>query len=439
MLLSFHSHRSLKICALGCIFVCIFLFLPIELLPNNHSLFGRSPGAHAQGTVHDSLFELRSQIQGYKTRIEENAGELRSLRDALALIEIRKKKLALEKALTGAHLADTELRLDSIEEHIAEQVRRIQRERRVLAELLQDIDVSHKRRVYLALSSSTFSNFFDAVRGVELLHNTIRQTVQLVREEQQGLERQKKDLMKNSRELILLHELEVRQDLALQAEDMEKKALGAYTVKRGTLFEDLLRRAELATVSLQEEFFNREGVGKALALTEAYARAEVLTKQVGIRPEFLLALVAQESRFGRSQGSGNWKNDMEASQWPAFLIIVQKLGLNPDTVPVSKKPSYGWGGALGPAQFLPLTWLGHEDGVRELTGHTLPSPWNIDDAFAGAALKLAQAGAAAKTPNAERKAALIYFAGENWDNPAFAFYADSILELAEDIEKELKL
>ena len=39
---------------------------------------------------------------------------------------------------------------------------------------------------------------------------------------------------------------------------------------------------------------------------------------------------------------------MDPAQWPGFLTIVQRLGLNPDNVPVSKKPPYGWGGALGP-------------------------------------------------------------------------------------------
>ncbi|MDO8558406.1 MAG: hypothetical protein Q7S09_04455 [bacterium] len=395
--------------------------------------------AYADQTLHDSLFELRSQIQGYKTRIEESSQEVRSLQDAVLLIETRKKKLSLEKSLTQFSIADTGQRSADIDRKISEYMKRIARERGMLAELLRDIDTSQKRRVHLVLSASNFSSFFDTVHSTELVHRAVRESVGLIREEQRNLDRQKRSLQKQSHELILLHELELRQESALFQEDIRKKAIGAYTQKRGVLYQDLLRRAELASVSLQQEFFDREGVGRELSLAEAYAHAETLTRRVNIRPAFLLALVAQESRFGASQGSGNWKDDMEPSQWPGFLIIVQKLGLNPDTVPVSKKPSYGWGGAMGPAQFLPLTWLGYEDGIKELTGHALPSPWNIDDAFAGTALKLAQAGASEKTEATERKAALIYFAGENWDNPAFAFYADSILELAGDIEKELKL
>ena len=41
---------------------------------------------------------------------------------------------------------------------------------------------------------------------------------------------------------------------------------------------------------------------------------------------------------------------------PVFAVIAQTLGFNPDDLPVSRKPWYGWGGAMGPAQFIPSTW-----------------------------------------------------------------------------------
>lgn len=418
--------RRLQVIRYGvCVlFVYVFLFVGV---------------VNADEQLRDSLFELQAQIQGYKTRIEESAGEIKTLAQTAELIEMRRKKILLEQALTRVSLDENGTQLTAAQRLVVEHAEHIARERAIIGQLLQDMQTQNARRLIQALSLASFSFFFDTVRASELVHNAVRESVRAVREEQKILELQKSRLQKKREELVLLHEVQVRQELALADEDTRKKSLRAYTGKRAAIFEELLHRSELTAGELQEEFFVQEGVGKKLSLSEAYVRAESAAKKLSIRTAFLVALLAQESHYGAQQGTGSWRKDMDPTQWPGFLTIVQRLGLDPDRAPVSKKPAYGWGGALGPTQFLPLTWLGYEEGIKTLTGHGLPSPWNIDDAFAGAALKLSEAGANAKTVSAERKAALMYFAGGNWKNPAFAFYADSILELAKEIEKELTL
>jgi membrane-bound lytic murein transglycosylase B len=387
--------------------------------------------------LRDSLFALRAQIQGYEDRISQSLNEVKTVSDAQGLMDMRRKKLSLEKALTQNSIDAAQGNIADINRAIASSAQKIASQRIIMAELLRDMDHSEKSNWQIFASGSTLSSIFDAVRNAELVHNSVRETVRAVREEQGALAQKRNDLEKRREEAILYQELQMREEFALQEEIARQKALHEYAGKRTQIFQDLLRRSELATSSLQQEFFDREGVGKAMPFAEAWNRADAVAKQLGIRTALLLALVAQESRFGEHQGSGNWKDDMHPSQWAALQQIAQGLGLDLDAIPVSKKPDYGWGGALGPAQFLPSTWLIYEDGIRRITGHTFPSPWNIDDAFAGAALKLAEAGATSKTAQAERKAALMYFAGENWDNPAFGFYADSILELAQEMEAEM--
>lgn len=415
------SHRFRWCCA--CL-LCVFLFLP---------------DVHAGQDVHDSLFELQSQIQGYRTRIEDNLKEATSLDASLELVETRKKKLALEKSLTRLELERVSGDLTALGRRIAQHIRLISRERELLRHLLQNLDITPSRRFAVALLGSSLTGMFDEVRGLERVHDALQDATRVLRQEQRELAAQRKNLEKKQEIVALLHESQLRQEFALQEEDERLANLQRYTRKQKVLFEELLRRSELSSIVLQEKFFKQEGVGREIPLREAYARAENVTKRIGIRPTLLLAVVAQESRFGAQQGTGNWQEDMDPAQWQAFLQIVQRLGLNPDAVPVSKKPSYGWGGALGPAQFLSTTWLSHEAAIREMTGNALPSPWNVDDAFAGVALKLAEGGATARTLPAERQAALRYFAGDNWDNPAFGFYGDSIISLTRSIEQELQM
>jgi len=149
-------------------------------------------------------------------------------------------------------------------------------------------------------------------------------------------------------------------------------------------------------------------------------------------------------------GTGNWLADMyqcyvrlgkpsrAEAEKAAFFQIVAKLGLDPNTVKVSREPNYGCGGALGPAQFLPTTWLGYEDEVSRLTGHNPANPWNIEDAFMASALKLAKSGATSKDKTGETRAAKAYISGKSSCTSSICnYYANAVLRKAAEIEKNL--
>jgi membrane-bound lytic murein transglycosylase B len=85
---------------------------------------------------------------------------------------------------------------------------------------------------------------------------------------------------------------------------------------------------------------------------------------------------------------------------------------------------------MGPAQFMPTTWLIYKNKISEITGNNPPNPWNPQDAFVAASLLLKDNGAANGDYAAERKAALKYLAGSNWNKSAYSFYGDDVMELA---------
>ena len=122
-----------------------------------------------------------------------------------------------------------------------------------------------------------------------------------------------------------------------------------------------------------------------------------------------------------------------------FKAITAELGLDPDTTPVScpmrdKKTGeqIGWGGAMGPAQFIPSTWMGYRAKVSALTGKPA-DPWDIRDDFIASAIKLAADGATSE--NGEWAAAMRYFSGST--NEKFRFYGDNVILLAEKYEADI--
>jgi membrane-bound lytic murein transglycosylase B len=117
---------------------------------------------------------------------------------------------------------------------------------------------------------------------------------------------------------------------------------------------------------------------------------------------------------------------------PIFLEITQNLGRNFSDTPVSCPMSIGWGGAMGPAQFIPDTWEKYGEKVKGITNKTA-DPWNIKDAFLGAGLYLKDLGVL----NNEFKAVMKYFSGSSWSKWE-EFYGNSVLSIAKQYEADIK-
>jgi hypothetical protein len=121
---------------------------------------------------------------------------------------------------------------------------------------------------------------------------------------------------------------------------------------------------------------------------------------------------------------------------PYFLEITQNLGRDPYNTPVSCPMSIGWGGAMGPAQFIPDTWAnpkyGYGQKVTAITGKPA-DPWNIKDAFLAAGLYLRDLGVSQD----EFKAVMRYFSGYRWSKWE-EFYGRSVLAIARDYEEDIR-
>ena len=212
------------------------------------------------------------------------------------------------------------------------------------------------------------------------------------------------------------------------------------------------RRSEILAV-----LFNLRDAS-AIPFGKALEYAKVAEEKVGIRPAFLLAILTQESNLGTDQGSC-YVTNMDTGQGVSsksgkvfanvmkptrdvkpFFDITTSVGRDPYKTLVSCPiGGSGYGGAMGPAQFIPSTWVLLKNRIADLLGIKTPDPWYAKDAFIASAIYLTDLGAKGESYTSERNAACRYYSGRKCDTkkPNNSFYGDSVMKKAANIQKTM--
>jgi membrane-bound lytic murein transglycosylase B len=210
----------------------------------------------------------------------------------------------------------------------------------------------------------------------------------------------------------------------------------------------MLTDSQKEAQAIKNRMYQLLEVADQINFGQAVTIASWASAQTGVRAAFLLSILTQESNLGKNVGTCNRAGDPPKKSWkvvmnptrdqPKFVIITSELGRNPDITPISCPMSdkrgnrVGWGGAMGPAQFIPSTWMGYRDKVTAVTGKAA-DPWDIRDAFLASAIKLAADGGTSKS--GEWAAAMRYFSGGT--NPAYSFYGDSVVARADSYQSDI--
>jgi membrane-bound lytic murein transglycosylase B len=92
----------------------------------------------------------------------------------------------------------------------------------------------------------------------------------------------------------------------------------------------------------------------------------------------------------------------------------------------------GYGGAMGPAQFIASTWKLFEDRLKADLGHDA-NPWNAEDAFLASAMYLGDLGASSATYSSEIRAACKYYGSGG----SSCSYGKSVMKLKENIQSDI--
>lgn len=418
----------------------------------------------AQGDDLGRRDELKAQLSALQAEIEKNKQEIKAreseektiTRD-LSILTSGVKKVQLQLTQTTLALRATELGLKANSEKIVQLEGKIAQKKAVIVEIVRAIfNEDHRDIVELIVQSGNLSQFVERQKFLLSLQASLQGALVDLRQGKINVEEEQQTLEEDRESGERLKDLEEAQRESLGVQKAKQQKLLLSTRGKKAESKQVLKEKERDIEQIRNQIFLLESAGVSISLSRAYEIAKIASARTGVRPAFLLAVLKQESSWGKNvgqcylsdlkTGAGKGKNTgatysrtMKPSRdITPFLQITQELGRDPLNTLVSCPHSdYGYGGAMGPAQFIPSTWVVYRDRVAALVGHT-PNPWDFDDAFTAAGAKLANAGARLEeSPDAEWKAAMIYYAGNNWNNPAYSFYGDSVAELARAIQEEI--
>ncbi|MEK9154426.1 MAG: hypothetical protein AAB798_03065 [Patescibacteria group bacterium] len=399
----------------------------------------------------ETLQERRIRLEGQLASIEKDIVEKRGV-----LSEKQKERVSLERdigvldsriGVAKQQIKHRDLTISKLQDDISgkktaigEVDKKVMRSEQSLAQLIRRTREIDDISLAELILSGSITDFFKDIDIFETLQRNLGSSFDEMAVLRSDLSSRKEVLEGKHGEEEQLRRLQVLEKQSIEKKENEKKQILSVTKGQEKEYQKLIAEREKQAAVIRSALFDLRD-SKAISFGVAYQYAKEASDLTGVRPAVILGILREESNLGENVGTGNWKQDMHPTRdQPVFATLMAGLGLDPDKMPVSRKPSYGWGGAMGPAQFIPSTWILYKDRIAKMTGESPPNPWTPRTAIFASALLMADNGADKGTRESERLAALRYFAG--WGNAkkaAYAFYGDDVIGFADEYQRDIDI
>ncbi|MFN3188343.1 MAG: hypothetical protein ACK42D_02245 [Candidatus Paceibacteria bacterium] len=430
-------------------FIAVMIFFP--------NLSFAETDAERRARLERELQVVEQQITAQQRLVTETRTQRQSLERDIQVIEgeIRQAQLGIQaRAIAISQLSD---QIGEKEEVLSILDERLKRQQQSVADLVRkSVALEDISLVEVFLNNKSFSDFFTDMSQFQAIKRSLNESMLVL----QGIKRDtvdQKDILfdkqQTEAEMKIVQEMQKQE---IEVKEKEKENILNVTKGQEAEYQRILASQQQTAAQLRSALFQLLGGGGGIPLPEAVRLAQYAESKTGVSAAMILAILEQETNLGSHLGSCVY-NDIRGGRTvmhpdrdaPVFLAIGEILGFNPATQVVScpliqNGVPFGWGGAMGPSQFIPSTWAMYggivsngaggfvysqaSDAIRRINGGSGPAnPFNNQDAFLATALLLRDNGATG-TYASDRLAALRYYAG--WggaSNPANAFYGDQVM------------
>jgi len=444
--------NSQRVISIPVKFLLTVFFIPLIILffvfgsvtaPTSNGVVAAQNNDEQRKALESQLAELENQISQYETTIKQYKTQGKTLQGEIKRLETQIAKLSLQIKAISLTLSKLDTEINSTQAQINRIESDINFNKKNLSQTLQTLyENDNKSLVEILFTNPKLSDFFTDLNNLLAVQDNLRLVIIKIAEAHQKLIDQKEVLALGRADAAALKAYQDSQKTSIQKTQTEKGNLLKTTKGKESEYQKLLTETKKTTAEIRKQIFKFLGGGE-LEFGDAYQLAKMAEKATGVRAALILAVLDRESALGKNVGQCDYKTAMHPTRdIPIFLEIIKELGfeknLESGIIKVSCANADGaYGGAMGPAQFIPSTWAVYSDKISQLTGNDPASPWNNADAFMATALYLKDAGAGAGASLAnERKAAAKYYAGSRWSNYLWT-YGARVIAQAQEFEEDI--
>jgi len=429
------------------------------------------------------LAENQANAKGEQKQTLEN--EINSLTGKISSLNNKIYQTNLTIKSLGYQIEDTTQDIDITKNEIKEQKQKIGLILQAVYEKGQ------KSPLEVFLTSGTISSFLDNFIYLEILNNKNKNLLEEFEGLQVDLGNQKEQLEIERIDRESYAEKQQIQRNASYEIKQETEYLHTITEKEYQAIIANKEDLESKKAEIEKRLINLAGLmpgQKAPEFGTLLNIAQIASRNVGVRAALILGIISQESALGRNVGmcyindeekgggtfTGGGTNYRQPNgerytsgglveriihynrDLPVFLEMMKNLGYSYEKVPVScwvpicsngyklvysgitistdgsiNCPkgyyAFGFGGAMGPSQFIPSTWKDSVSSrISQYTGHVNPNPWNFEDALTATAIYLSDLGA----KKSESYAACKYYGGTNCSYNGGSGYSSGVIKRA---------
>ena len=396
---------------------------------------------------------LENKSSQIEEDIEETEEEKKTLNSQINLLGNKIQNLSYQINQSNVSIKDINFQINDTQESIDETSSKIMESSDKLIIILRTIYEKDRQSIAeIFLSKNDISDFFDDLVALEALSSKNKDLLGNIKGLKTYLEDQKGILGGERQDLEDLVSIQSFQ----KSESEQTRQEREYFLKlTETEYQKYLRDKEETskkTAEVMARIYKLVGVREDVTYEEAIEIAKYAASQTGIRPALLLGVLSQESAIGKNVGQCFLKDPktgdgikvstgeklsrvMKPTRDVSYFLDIidnlnkdKNLNLDPYTTLVSCPMSIGWGGAMGPAQFIPSTWVGagYAEKVKNITGLSA-DPWDMRDASLASSLYLKDGQDRYGT---EGNAVQTYFCGSPRGTYWCRWYETSVLRLA---------
>jgi peptidoglycan hydrolase CwlO-like protein len=365
--------------------------------------------------------------------ITKTSAQKNTLQNAITKLKSKISSLGVQINQSTVMVKDLNIQITDTQSSISKTTDDVQDSQNQIASILRVVYEEDRKPAFVVLLEGNLSDFFSNLAYLDNLNSKVSSLLESTKNLKTYLEGQQ---IKMSGSVDSLQKTIAMQTLQKQENEQTKAQQDKYMKLTEAQYQQQLKdkqEVEQKVSKIRAMLFQVVGTSKAPTFGEALEIAKSVSSVVSIRPAFLLAIISQESAIGRNVGQCYLSDETTGAgkkistgatvmrimkptrDVQPFIQITTALGRDPYNTPVSCWiPAYvsgvptGWGGAMGPAQFIASTWNGIASRLKSLLGHTA-DPWDIKDSFTASALYLSDLGASKQTTAAENYAAGRYY------------------------------